>query len=220
MTVGAGGADAARTAACENSQACAVRLKKLLYGCARGPSADPNWQRKRVDLRKVRLTDLMGRPIEADSRKYVDEPGGAPLDPGIAPLVRTLQAVSMGFRTAGSGEGNLYEGMRHYPWVKIRIDQPLGRDALEEIVDGFNATSKVRWMLGASLAFNGEVAVLRPLTDSSIFSISLDEFRRLQASAMDFAGFVYDRYIADRAVRRELTELCGKLALTGAARQV
>ena len=190
------------------------RMRELVIGAARdgpGRRAGPR------DLRNAPLKDLTDSPIEADNPKHVRAFYGLPLDQKIVPLVRTLQAVSLGFRTAGSCEGHLDRGDYHYPWVMLRVESPFGKEALKAMTEGFNATSETKWVLRFDSGERGERALLRPEA-KSIFSISGDEFRRLQESSEAFARFIYERYVADPAVREELSRLCKMLLLAEARR--
>jgi hypothetical protein len=208
---------AVRVAKNADPEEAAVGLRKLILEGARG--FDPKALKVRTvdELAGVPLLDLMDRRVEADDRERVRAFYGKPLDPKITPLVRTLQAVAVGFETKGSCEGHLDRGYHHYPMVTIRIGGPLGKGAAEAFVEGFNHSSDVQWMLRSGKVLGGDCAIVRPEA-TSIFQISQGEFDGLQTSAGKFALFLYDRYVADGKARRELSRIRKRLALEDARR--
>jgi len=122
-----------------------------------------------------------------------------------------FQAVAFGFRTKGSCEGHL-EGYHHYPWITIKIEHQFGKDALRAMTDRFNDTSDTKWLLVEEAGVK-DLVLLRPDTKASIFSIREEEFGTLQASAGDFAVFLYNRYLADTEVRKKLSRMCRQFKL-------
>jgi hypothetical protein len=125
-----------------------------------------------------------GKPIKAD-REEIEG-----LDPGIRNLVRVLEV--MGFEKVFSCEGHLlssYEPVAKQPFPWINIQDYYSSDdnvrKLEELVDAFNITSKIKWFAGKLHPGLGSVRVREEAKN-------FEELGRMQKSAEELALFLYN----------------------------